>query len=36
MSESLSETLAKYESPEVVVTKMPVHETGFTRTNAAP
>jgi len=35
MSESLSETLAKYDAPGVTVTKMPVHEAGFTRTNAA-
>jgi hypothetical protein len=35
MSESLSETLAKWEGPGVKVTKMPVHEAGFTRTNAA-
>ena len=34
MSESLSETLSKWETPEVTVTKMPVFETGFTRTNA--
>jgi hypothetical protein len=31
MSDALSETLAKYESPEVRVTKMPVHAAGFTR-----
>jgi hypothetical protein len=36
MSESLAETLAKWETPEVTVTKMPVHTAGFTRTNAAP
>jgi len=36
MSDALSETLAKYESPEVVVTKMPVHTAGFTRSSAAP
>jgi hypothetical protein len=35
MSESLSETLAKWETPGVTVTKMPVHEAGFTRSNAA-
>jgi quinol monooxygenase YgiN len=35
MSKSLSETLAKWETPGVTVTKMPVHEAGFTRTNAA-
>ena len=33
--ESLSETLAKWETPGVTVTKMPVYEAGFTRTNAA-
>jgi hypothetical protein len=36
MSESLSKTLAQWETPDVKVTKMPRHETGFTRTNAAP
>ena len=36
MSESLSETLAQWETPGVKVTKMPVYEAGFTRTNAAP
>jgi hypothetical protein len=36
MSDSLSETLAQYESPEVAVTKMPVHVVGFTRSSAAP
>ena len=35
MSESLAETLAQWETPGVGVTKMPVHEAGFTRTNAA-
>jgi quinol monooxygenase YgiN len=35
MSETLSETLAKWEGPGVAVTKLPVHEAGFTRTNAA-
>ncbi len=35
MSQSLSETLAQWETPGVAVTKMPVHEAGFTRTNAA-
>jgi quinol monooxygenase YgiN len=35
MSESLAETLAKWEAPGVAVTKMPVHEAGFTRSNAA-
>ncbi|MFL5797250.1 MAG: hypothetical protein ACJ77A_04875 [Actinomycetota bacterium] len=34
MSASLSETLAKWEGPGVTVTKMPIHEAGFTRTNA--
>ena len=33
MSESLSETLSKWETPEVTVTRMPVFETGFTRTS---
>jgi len=36
MSESLSETLAQWETPGVKVTKMPLYEAGFTRTNAAP
>jgi hypothetical protein len=36
MSESLAETLAQWETPGVSVTKMPVHEAGFMRTNAAP
>jgi hypothetical protein len=36
MSDSLSETLAEYETPEVAVTKMPVHTAGFTRSSAAP
>jgi len=35
MSQPLSETLAQWETPGVAVTKMPVHEAGFTRTNAA-
>jgi quinol monooxygenase YgiN len=35
MSESLSETLSKWESPDVTVTKMPIYEAGFTRANAA-
>jgi len=35
MSESLAETLAKWETPDVAVTKMPSYEAGFTRTNAA-
>jgi quinol monooxygenase YgiN len=35
MSESLSETLSKWETPQVTVTKMPVYEAGFTRSNAA-
>ena len=34
MSESLSETLSKWETPGVTVTKMPVYESGFTRSNA--
>jgi quinol monooxygenase YgiN len=34
MSGSLAETLAAWETPGVAVTKMPVHEGGFTRTNA--
>jgi hypothetical protein len=36
MSDSLAETLAQWETPEVTVTKMPRYEAGFTRTNAAP
>jgi quinol monooxygenase YgiN len=36
MSESLSQTLAQWETPEVKVTKMPAYVAGFTRTNAAP
>src|SRR5439155_25940179 len=35
MSESLSETLSKWETPGVTVTKMPMFEAGFTRSNAA-
>jgi hypothetical protein len=35
MSDSLSETLAKFEAPGTTVTKMPVHEAGFTRSSAA-
>ncbi len=35
MSESLSETLSKWETPGVRVTKMPMFEAGFTRSNAA-
>ena len=34
MSKSLSETLSKWETPGVTVTKMPVYEAGFTRSNA--
>ena len=34
MSESLSATLSKWETPGVTVTKMPVYESGFTRSNA--
>jgi len=36
MSESLSQTLAQWETSGVKVTKMPLYEAGFTRTNAAP
>jgi hypothetical protein len=36
MSESLSETLAQFETPGTAVTKMPAYEAGFTRANAAP
>jgi hypothetical protein len=35
MSEALSQTLAQYETPGVTVTKRPVLEAGFTRSNAA-
>ena len=35
MSESLAQTLSQWETPGVAVTKMPVHEAGFTRSNAA-
>jgi hypothetical protein len=35
MSESLAKTLAEYETPDVTVTKMPLFQAGFTRTNAA-
>jgi len=35
MSDPLSETLSKWETPEVTVTKMPVFEAGFTRSNVA-
>ena len=35
MSQSLSDTLAQWETPGVAVTKMPVHEAGFTRTKVA-
>jgi len=31
MTDSLAQTLAQWESPSVVTTKMPVHEAGFTR-----
>jgi quinol monooxygenase YgiN len=31
MTDALAETLAQWESPEVVTTKLPVHEAGFTR-----
>ena len=33
ISESLSAELAKWEDPSISVTRMPVHEGGFTRTN---
>lgn len=36
MSDSLAGTLAQWETPDVTVTKMPVHEAGFTRSSAAP
>jgi hypothetical protein len=36
MPDSLSQTLARWETPDVRVTKMPAHGAGFTRTNAAP
>ena len=36
MSEALSQTMAQYETPGVTVTKRPIFEAGFTRTNAAP
>ena len=36
IKESLSETLAQFEAPGMTVTKMPVYEAGFTRSNAAP
>jgi quinol monooxygenase YgiN len=35
MSDSLSETLSKWDTPTVTVTKMPVYTSGFTRSNAA-
>jgi len=34
ISESLAQTLAAWEAPGVAVTRMPVHEAGFTRSNA--
>ena len=34
MSEALASELAKWDEPGVAVTRMPVHEGGFTRTNA--
>ncbi len=33
MSETLAGELAKWDDPNVTVTRMPVHEGGFTRTN---
>jgi hypothetical protein len=36
MSDSLSETLAKFEAPGTTVTKMPVYDSGFTRSSATP
>jgi hypothetical protein len=36
MSDSLAQTLAQWETPDVKVIKMPAYEAGFTRTNAAP
>ncbi len=33
MSETLSAELAKWDEPGRVVTRMPIHEAGFTRTN---
>ncbi len=35
MSDSLAKTLSEWETPGVTVIKMPVHEAGFTRLNAA-
>src|SRR5207248_1400808 len=34
VSDSLASTLAQWETPGVTVIKMPVHEAGFTRSNA--
>jgi len=36
MSQSLAETLSKWETPGVTVTKRPEYLAGFTRSNAAP
>jgi hypothetical protein len=36
MSDSLSETLAKFETPGTTVIKMPVYDSGFTRSSATP
>jgi hypothetical protein len=36
MSDSLAQTLAQWETPDVRVTKLPAHVAGFTRTSAAP
>ena len=33
MSETLAAEIAKWDDPNVAVTRMPVHEGGFTRTN---
>jgi quinol monooxygenase YgiN len=33
ISETLAAELAKWDDPNVAVTRMPVHEAGFTRTN---
>jgi len=35
MSDSLAKTLSQWEEPNITVTKMPVHEVGFTRSSAA-
>jgi hypothetical protein len=36
VSDSLAQTLAQWETPEVKVTKLPTHVAGFTRTSASP